>query len=309
MPPRNYNAILIRDWSAQPIGYIAWPWSKPGEALLWRLAPALGAALCAMIYLLYIFFRSTDLVLERQARLVSSLRRERELRDLKTRFISMVSHELRTPLATIRSAADLLDRYEDRLTADDRRKEVGAIRTAVDGLTRLLENVMVIGRSDSKPRNGPKKLLHLIDFCQQVWDDVARGLDSQQRLIIKCQSNRVMVEVDEAYLHALLANLYQNAIKYASESPDVIVEILLDSDTYTIRVKDFGKGIPVEEQEVVFEPFQRGRSVGTISGTGLGLAVARAAAQSLGGTLTVKSEPGAGAVFEATLPKPTRLAA
>lgn len=308
-PPRTFNRILIRDWGAQAIGYIAWRWSRPGEALLWRLAPALGSALCAMIYLLYIFFRSTDIVLERQARLVSSLRRERELRDLKTRFISMVSHELRTPLATIRSAADMLDRYEDRMTKDDRRKEVGAIRTAVDGLTRLLENVMVIGRSDTKARADNSRLLHLIDFCQQVWDDIARGLQTDQRLIIKCQSNRVMIEADEAYLHALLSNLFQNAIKYAPESPDVVVEIVLDQDTYTVRVSDTGKGIPAEEQEIVFEPFQRGRSVGAVSGTGLGLAVARAAAQSLGGTLTVKSEPGAGAMFEAVLPKPTKIAA
>ena len=122
MPPRGYGVVPLNDIDGQVVGYLSWQWAKPGEALLWRLAPALGSALAAMIYLLYIFFRSTDIVLERQTRLVSSLRRERELKDLKTRFISMVSHELRTPLATIRSAADLLDRYDDRLSKEDRRQ-------------------------------------------------------------------------------------------------------------------------------------------------------------------------------------------
>ena len=131
--PDNTASLALAGPSGKRLGHLIWRDDKPGDDLLWRLLPALGLALLAMTYLLYIFFRSTDLVLERQAYLASSLSRERELRDLKSRFISLISHELRTPLATIQSAADMLDRYSDRLTAADRAEEIGAIRTAVHG--------------------------------------------------------------------------------------------------------------------------------------------------------------------------------
>ena len=183
--------------------------------------------------------------------------------------------------------------------------EVGAIRTAVDSLTRLLENVVVIGRSDSKAEAGTSSTVHLGDFCQQVWDEVMSTTDSPHNLIVKCSSNKMTLNLDVAYLRALLSNLFQNAVKYAPASEDVVVEISPNHDTYCIRVIDFGDGVPENEREIIFEPFQRGRSLDNVSGAGLGLAVARASVASLGGTLNLVDRPNCGAVFEVILPNRT----
>ena len=147
--PENQFGIGLVGVDGKRLGGLAWRGPRPGDGLLLWLMPSLACALGAVTYLLYLFFRSTDLVLERQAHLVSSLRRERELRNLKSRFVTMVSHELRTPMATIRSAVDMLDRYEERMTPEERRRELGAIRAAIGGLTKMVDNVLALGRFDA----------------------------------------------------------------------------------------------------------------------------------------------------------------
>lgn len=300
--PDSTASLALIGPSGTRLGYLTWRDDKPGDDLLWRLLPALGLALLAMTYLLFIFFRSTDLVLERQAFLASSLRRERELRDLKSKFISMISHELRTPLATIRSAADMLDRYSDRLSAKDRADEIGAIRTAVTSLTRLLENVMVIGRSDTRSGILDDQSVDLGEICREIWTEVTRSLESSQNLKLVTDQRDLTIVADQSYLRALLSNLFQNAVKYSRQSDDVVVEIGEQRGKHVIRVVDRGIGVPAEEVEAVFQPFRRGSNASSVSGTGLGLTVARAAAESLGGTLKVTDTSTAGSTFEVVLP-------
>ena len=295
-------SLLLIGPSGARVGYLTWRDDKPGDDLLWRLLPALGLALLAMTYLLYIFFRSTDLVLERQAFLASSLRRERELRDLKSKFISMISHELRTPLATIRSAADMLDRYSDRLSAKDRAEEIGAIRTAVTSLTRLLENVMVIGRSDSRSGVLDDRSVDLGELTREIWAEVTRSLEASHHLKLVTDLRDLTMVADQSYLRAILSNLIQNAIRYSRQRDDVVVEIGERRGNHVIRVIDHGIGVPAEDLDNIFEPFRRGSNASSVSGTGLGLTVARAAAESLGGTLTLTDSSTAGSTFEVVLP-------
>ena len=197
------------------MGYLAWSNAWPGDEILWRLTPSLACALLAMTYVLYIFFRSTDLVLERQAALVSSLRRERELRDLKNRFVSMVSHELRTPLSTIRSAADLLDRYEGRMTPEERKRELGAIRGAVISVTGMIEKVLSLGRSDSAEAETQNSRVDLGAFCRTIWDETSRATASDHQLALTGSAAGKFAYTDETFLRATLSNLFQNAIKYS----------------------------------------------------------------------------------------------
>lgn len=254
-----------------------------------------------MTYLLYLFFRSTDLVLERQAHLLSSLRRERELRNLKSRFVTMVSHELRTPMATIRSAVDMLDRYEERLTPEERRRELGAIRTAIGSLTKMVDNVLALGRFDAAAKSNETRV-HLETFCRELWDETRRALEAPHRLELDGAAVQKNIMVDETFLRVVLSNLLQNAIKYAPDGERVTVLAEAKSNDCVITVTDYGRGIPVEEQGKIFEAFQRGTSADSTSGTGLGLAVAKAAAERLGGSLGVKSVPGSGSTFELVLP-------
>jgi signal transduction histidine kinase len=300
-PPENLFHVALTRIDGERLGSLVWRGPRPGDGLLIWLMPSLASALGAVTYLLYLFFRSTDLVLERQAHLVSSLRRERELRNLKSRFVTMVSHELRTPLATIRSAVDLLDRYGERMTAEERFQELGAIRTAVGGLTRMVEDVLTLGRFDAAAKPNATRL-NLEQFVREVWDEAVRALGAPHRLDLSGTAVGRTIMIDEAFLRVVLSNLIQNAIKYSPDGTAVAVELAGEKSDCAIRVRDFGPGIPAEEHDKIFEAFHRGSGSTSTSGAGLGLAVAKAAAERLGGSLGVESASGEGATFELVLP-------
>ena len=172
----------------------------------------------------------------------------------------------------------MLDRYSDRLTAEDRANETGAIRTAVTTLTRLLENVMVIGRSDSRPGMLDDQSLDLGELCRDIWIEVTRTLESSHCLKLATELRDLTIVADQNYLRALLFNLFQNAIKFSSQRDEVVVEIAEQRGNHVIRVIDQGFGVPPDETEMIFEPFRRGSNASSVSGTGLGLSVAKAAA-------------------------------
>lgn len=301
-PPQGHMAIAMSGVGGNPIGHLAWRNRQPGDLVLWWLLPSLSCALLAVAYLLYQFFRSTDLIFQRQEHLVSSLRNERELRKLKTRLVSMISHELRTPLATIRAAADLLDRYESKMTADDRRREIEAIRTAVVGLVRMMEDVLALGRSDSSAVEVRYERFKIGAFCRELWDETVEALGARHRLVLRGAALERLAVTDETFLRAVLSNLFQNAIKYSPEGEAVIVEVEGEGADCSLKVIDFGVGIAQEDRDKIFDAFYRGGNTGQISGTGLGLAVAKAALDRLGGRLTIASELGKGAAFELDLP-------
>lgn len=301
LPPDSHFAVELRDADREVLGHLAWRHPRPGDVLVWWLLPSFACGLMTITYLLYQFFRNTDLVVEREDYLVSAIERERELRDLKSRFVTMVSHELRTPLSTIRSAADLLDRYDDRFGPEERRRELVAIRGAVDGVTRMMEEVLALGRSDAtvEPHN---TRLTLGVFCQELWNETAQALGASHRLSLCGSAIKKDVVTDETLLRAVLSNLIHNAIKYSPESEEVRIEITSEADDCAIKVTDNGRGISPEDHDKIFDAFHRGKNSGMTSGTGLGLAVAKAAAERLGGRIDVKSDPGSATTFELVLP-------
>jgi signal transduction histidine kinase len=299
--PKNHSGKTLTGVDGARLGSLAWRGPWPGDGLLLWLMPSLASALGAVTYLLYLFFRNTDLVLARQAHLVSSLRRERELRNLKSRFVTMVSHELRTPLATIRSAVDLLERYEERMTAEERREELAAVRTAVGGLTKMVDDVLALGRFDAAAKSNETRL-NLEHFAQELWGETVRALAAPHRLELGGSAVDRSVLIDETFLRVVLSNLFQNAIKYSPEGEAVVVEIAAEKADCIIKVTDHGRGIPADERDKIFEAFHRGTSASSTSGAGLGLAVAKAAAERLGGSLGVESVPGEGSIFELVLP-------
>ena len=302
-PPRGYKGLPIVGEGAHRLGTLVWFDKRPGDRLLWPLSPALAGALIALAYVLFLFFRDADLFLERQAFLASALKHERRLRDLKSRFVSMVSHELRTPLATIRSAAELLERYSDRMSPSDREEELKAIEKAVDSLTILVDNVLVIGKSDWLETKGSSHAVDVRALVEDVWEESARALKAEHELRIVEKGDIENVYGDQTILRALLSHLLQNAINYSRGRDEVLVTITRSPETCRVAVTDHGIGIPAEDLDTIFEPFQRAGNAESLSGTGLGLAVARAAVRSMGGDITVESKPGAGSTFEVSLPQ------
>ncbi|TAF87089.1 MAG: PAS domain S-box protein [Curvibacter sp.] len=236
-----------------------------------------------------------------------ALQQQIELNDLKSRFITMASHEFRTPLATIHGSVDLLMHYDDRMPADKKRLTLQKIDEAVDRMTHMLENVLVIGRSDAgrlqfKPQASPVNA-----FCRSLVDELRSAMAepfSRIQMNLDLPPDAHYYLVDETLIRNIVGNLLSNAIKYSPHGGRVSLSVQPLPGELEIRVTDQGIGIPLADQPQLFESFHRASNVGTISGTGLGLTIVREAVQCHGGRISVQSTPGEGSTFTVVLAAP-----
>lgn len=295
--PPGYLGCEIAGLDGRTIGSLVWRDQRSGDAMLWNVAPVLAVALVAVCVLLFLAIKRVETVVSREGRLSLSLYQEKQRRSQKSDFVSMVSHELRTPLQAIGTAADMLERFGDQMSEEERREETRTIRRAVGTLARLVDDVLVMGRSEAAVEGGGDPI-DLARLCRAVWREVSVALRAQQQMVLHDNAGRPARGVNDAALHTILSNLMQNAIKYSRGAGDVEVELRREGTDFVVAVSDRGPGVPPEEREAIFQPYWRSRQVDGIAGTGLGLSVARSAARSLGGDLTVEdAQGGRGARF------------
>jgi len=283
----GYLDLEIMGVDGQAIGCIFWRNQRPGDDLLWSVAPLLFGALLILAFLLVLAVRRVDAVVSHEGRLSVSLDHERQRREDKSRFVSMVSHELRTPLQAVGAAADALDRYGEHMDRAEMREEIETIRRGVDALAGLVDDVLLIGKVDGE---GKVQSIDLAHLCSAVWREVSTALKADQELRLSDRIGAPIESGAQVMLHTVLSNLLQNAVKYAPEGKAVEVDLAKGQGRYEISVRDFGPGIRREDREAVFEPYWRADRVLGTSGAGLGLSVARAAARSIGGDLTIESD-------------------
>ncbi len=286
--PAGYLGCPVNGLSGTMLGNVIWRDHRPGSGMLWSAAPFLLVSLVAVGFLLLLAIKRVETVVSREGRLSISLYQEKQRRTQKSDFVSMVSHELRTPLQAIGTSADMLERFGDQMDDGERREEARTIRRAVDTLARLVNDVLATGRSDAGRAENGGAPLDLGQFCRAMWREVSLALRSDQELQLDDRIGEPVEGVDELAMHTVLSNLMQNAIKYSRGRGAIKVALACDGDDYTITVTDFGPGIPDDQREAIFKPYWRAKEVQSITGTGLGLAVARSAARSLGGDLTLK---------------------
>lgn len=307
--PEGYYQYPVPGLNGQTLGNIIWRDVRPGTSMLWSVVPFLIVALLAVSFVLVLAVKRVEMVVSREGRLSVSLYQEKQRRSQKSDFVSMVSHELRTPLQAIDTSADTLERFGDQMTEGERREETRTIRRAVTTLARLVDDVLTMGRSEAarKDEQAAKEPLDLAQFCRAMWREVSLALRSQQALQLEDGIGELVGGVDELALHTVLSNLMQNAIKYSRGQGPIMVRLGREGSEYTITVTDFGPGIAEDHREAIFKPYWRAKETEGISGTGLGLAVARSAARSLGGDLRLKFSgkvggPECGTCFEVRWP-------
>jgi signal transduction histidine kinase len=236
-----------------------------------------------------------------ETELFTALQREKELSEMKSRFVSIASHELRTPLTTILSSAELLEYYSGALSEEDRKGVLKNIGEAVQRMTALISDVLIIGKSGSGKLNFKPVALDLVDCVQGIVDS-ARGSDGRPRNVsLDCRLGTAKRRVDEQLLRHILNNLLSNAIKYSPEESPISVHLTEQTGKVLIEVADQGIGIPEKDQARLFESFHRASNVGDRPGTGLGLAIVKTAAELHGGGITVDSRPGKGTRFTVQL--------
>ncbi|APW43570.1 sensor histidine kinase [Rhodoferax saidenbachensis] len=241
-----------------------------------------------------------------------SLQKQIELNDMKTRFISMASHEFRTPLATIHGSVELLLHYEDRMPADKKRQTLQKIDDAVERMTHMLENVLVIGRTGAGQLEFKPRPMAITPFCMGLLDELRSAMTRQYErvsVVIDLPPHEQQFLLDETLIRNIAGNLLSNAIKYSPDGGEVTLRVQVLADQLVMTVRDQGIGIPEADQAHLFESFHRASNVGPIAGTGLGLSIVKDAVTCHLGTISVQSQVGQGSCFTVTLPNPPMSAA
>jgi signal transduction histidine kinase len=235
--------------------------------------------------------------------LLETLAREKELSEIKSRFVSMTSHEFRTPLAAILSSTELLADYGERLPVDEKQELTDMIKASVMRMTHMLDDILLIGRADAGRLEFSPQPLDLRAFCARILDEVAKGNEGRHQMILRHRGTVRPVNVDEKLLRHILINLVGNAAKYSPTGGLVELTATSRESDLQFEVADQGMGIPREDLPGLFETFHRGSNVGNIPGTGLGLAIVKKAVDLHGGTISVETQVGKGTRFTVTLPE------
>jgi PAS domain S-box-containing protein len=233
-----------------------------------------------------------------------SLARERELSELKSRFVAVASHEFRTPLAGILSSIELLDDYGARLPDDERREIVEQIKGAVARMNRMVDQVLVTSRLESGSFSFEPKPRSIPDFMVEVAAEMDQANRQSSRIAVRCDGVDRPRLVDAKLLSHILVNLLGNALKYSPPDTAVTCTATADGDRLRFAVADKGIGIPAADLPRLFESFHRGTNVGNIQGTGIGLHIVKECVQLHRGTIEVQSVVGQGATFHVDVHAP-----
>ena len=229
--------------------------------------------------------------------ILRTLTKERELGEMKSRFVSMASHEFRTPLTTILSSANLIARYTDN--QDAREKHIGRIKSSVQNLTVILNDFLSLEKLESGSQKVEMRSFDLPALIEEVRDEVQGLLKKEQTITVT--GDKITLHSDPHILKNVLLNLVSNAIKYSPDDGKIELKTSNGSDCQ-ITIKDDGIGIPVKDQERLFERFHRAENATNIQGTGLGLHIVRKYVELLNGTITFESKEGKGSTFSVVVP-------
>lgn len=236
-----------------------------------------------------------------EAEIRRALDRERDLNGMKTRFVSMTSHEFRTPLTTILSSAELIEHYGDRCSSEKKQKFLQKIKTAAKHMTSLLNDVLLINKTDAGKAAFKPQLSNLTTFCNDIIEEL-QITTAEHQLIMSSQLTNATIPIDRKLMRHILTNLLSNAINYSPSGGDITISLTQHEDEIELQVKDSGIGIPEASRATLFESFVRGSNVGTISGTGLGLAIVKKSVDLHQGRIDCHSIVDEGTTFIIRLP-------
>lgn len=226
----------------------------------------------------------------------------KELTDLKLNFFSLASHELRTPLSAILVSAQLLDNPNVAWSEAKRSRNLRRIQSAAKTMAQLLSDILLLTRAEAGKLEFNPQTIPLQRFCQGLVEEVKFNTQSQHHVLVEQQGSCDEAYLDERLLRAMLMSLLTNAIKYSPQESEIQLIILGEQGHTQFRVSDQGIGVPVADQQHLFESFHRGQNVKSFSGTGLGLAVVRKCLELHGGKIEVESQVGVGTTFLIDMP-------
>jgi signal transduction histidine kinase len=301
--------LLLRDPSELRVLGQAPPWADwPVDRILW-IAALLGAAALAWIWFLRrrVAQRTVELVeanahlqseitqrQRAQAELGKALNTERELGELKSRFVSMVSHEFRTPLGIIMSSSEILKSYQDRLSAEKKGEHLNDIFQSTRRMGDLIEEVLLLSRVEAGRLGCKPEPLDLGDLCRRLSDETLSATQQRCPIIFKENGSLSGTYADEALLRHIFGNLLSNAVKYSHPGTPIEFTVERQGTDAVFVVRDRGIGVPEADVKLLFQPFHRAQNVGEAPGSGLGLVIVQRCVNLHGGSIKLESVEGVG---------------
>lgn len=218
-----------------------------------------------------------------------SLEKEKELNQLKTRFVSMASHEFRTPLSSVQLSASLIEKYLQKQDSNNILKHTGKIKNSVGHLTGILNDFLSLEKLEAGRTEMQFQEFDLVKFSEDIIEEMQLIAKQNQHIVFQHTGTTSQIILDPALLKSSAINLVSNAIKYSGENTFIEFNTEVTDKEICITVKDNGIGIPLEEQKNLFEPFFRAHNTGNIPGTGLGLNIVKRYVEMMGGEVICQS--------------------
>jgi signal transduction histidine kinase len=226
--------------------------------------------------------------------LLRSLELEREYSELKSRFVSMISHEYRTPLTVILSATYILEYFFNNQDRDKFKESIHKIQVSVQSMTRLLEDVMKIGKNDGPITQLKLNKFDLIFTIDKIINEIKFVEKINHIYEIKSNYASLIVYLDEKLINEIIRNIIHNSSKYSEKDTNIVVNVNIINNLLYIIISDEGIGIPEDDLKNLFEPFFRSGNVGAVEGTGLGLHLSKKYVEALRGEMFIESKQNKG---------------
>lgn len=239
---------------------------------------------------------------EAEEKVKIALEKEKELSELKSKFISLASHEFRTPLTTVLSSTELLERYGREWDMNKYVNQTERIKKSVKYLTSLMDDVLTISRAESGKIKYEPAPVNIKDLCKNILDDISMLVTPKHSINYEIKVSAAKIVLDEKLFKFIVMNLLTNAIKYSPDGGPIDFNITTKRENLIIEVRDEGIGILDHEKQHLFEPFHRGNNVGDIRGTGLGMSIIKRSVDMHLGSITFESEASKGTKFTIILP-------
>ena len=240
---------------------------------------------------------------ERTIQLTEALAAEKELNELKTRFLSLVSHEFKTPLSSILTSITLLGKYTQTEQQEKRDKHVNTIKNKVKYLDAILNDFLSVERLQSGKVNYNLESFPLSKIVNEVLYDSNMLLKTGQKIQYPDNIDDLIIQFDEKILELALSNLVHNSIKYSPEDSIIDVQVEIEKEKIVLKIIDEGIGIPKAEQKYIFNRYFRAQNALLSQGTGIGLNIAKQHLENLGASLEFTSEENKGSTFIERIPK------
>ncbi|MBN1428910.1 MAG: PAS domain S-box protein [Anaerolineae bacterium] len=231
-----------------------------------------------------------------------ALEKERELGELKSRFVSVASHEFRTPLTTILSSSSWLEVAGAQMTAAKRLEHLQKIQIAARNMTELIEDVLTFSKTEARLLTFTPERLDVKTVVQRIIDEFKPLAGSTHTLLFNQTGHDGQAMMDERLLRLIISNLLTNAIKYSPDGGTIRVGLACQKRKIVLKVTDEGLGIPDKDQPYIYDAFHRATNANTIPGTGLGLSITKEAVSICKGTIDFQTQLGAGTTFTVILP-------